>query len=713
MRLIIAEKPSVGRAIAEAFPGAKQKTKLSITLENGDMISWVAGHILEPAQPAHYDPKYKSWRMSDLPIIPSAWKLNAKAETKDLLMNIKDLLKQADVVVNAGDADREGQLLIDEVLDFLNFKGRTQRVLLTDLTPGGIRKAFENLRDNKEFAGLSNAALARQRGDWVVGLNLTRAYSLASGGKSIVSIGRVQTPTLALVVNRDKEVEGFVSKPFYEVKAYAAVIAGNFWCKWIPDENKVALDEKGRLLDRAVAETFASKIEGAIGNITKYEAKDTKTAPPLMHTLSTLQIECSKKYDIAPDRTLAIVQGLYERKIVSYPRSDCAYVPESLFDEREKTLAAIAAFGGLASEAAGIDASLKSKTWNSEKVEEHHGIIPTGANPGSLSDEEAKVFDTIARRYLAQFFDAQIHAAVTIEAKITGELFRAASKQERSPGWKSLYKSDKEEKSTDEEDEVQLLPTTFIGEQVGISKTKIDDKKTTPPEYFTEATLLEAMNSIHRFVSKEEIRAVLKETSGIGTAATQATIITTLFRREFLIKDKKKVRSTDAGRSLIAIAPEALRTPDLTALWEMKLRDIAGNKLDFADFLQEVYDSVANMLTPVRENKEAFAVKVAAAAPATEKKGYACPACGKNLEQRNGKNGRFWACYSCGMTVNACGMTVNDEKGKPQKVQKCPACGHFAARFKGPHGYFWSCRNQACKKTFSDKAPAKQGAKNK
>lgn len=701
MRLIIAEKPSVGRAIADAFEFEKKRNKLSIEMSNGDIITWAAGHILEMAAPDYYDPKYKQWSMNTLPIIPEQWKSQEKKEATDLISNIKSLLKRANSVINAGDADREGQLLIDELLYYFGYKGKVQRVLLTDLTPIAVRKEFDSLRDNKEFEGLYEAALTRQRADWLVGINLTRAYSIVAGNGNVVSLGRVQTPTLALVVQRDNDIANFVTRNFYEVKVQCVVKEGEFVAKWYPNEDKVALDEKGRLLDVSIAQKFSNNIKGAIGNISVFERKNTTSLPPLIHTLSTLQIECSKKYDFAPEKTLALLQRLYELKVVSYPRSDCAYIPETLYANRMKAIeAGLVMCPDLFIYKSGIDFAKKSKSWNSKKVQEHHGIIPTGTVVKNLQAEEAQVLDSVVRRFISQFFADQVHEQVSIEVSIHDELLKASSKKEIESGWKKLYKNtEKAQEDKDEEEEnEQLLPDSVVGEMAAVRDANIEEKKTAPPEHFTEATLLEAMNNIHRFVSDDKIRTLLKEASGIGTAATQANIIATLFRRGVIEKKGKKVRATEGGKSLIAAAPLELCKPDTTALWEERLHNIQELRLRGNDFLTAITQDVRLMIEQVKNNPVMIKTVVPGKKPPSQAKQYKCPACGKSsMEQRQGKNGKFWVCYSCG-------LTVNDKKGKPQKVTTCPKCGHVAVEIDGKYGVFWGCRNQGCKHTFNDKS---------
>lgn len=706
MRLIIAEKPSLGKLIAETIStGKNENSKMSIKLPNGDMVCWAAGHILEQAPPDKYDSKYEKWRVEDLPIIPEVWKMLPKEKAKDLLTNIQKMFAAADTVIHAGDADREGQLLIDELLEFFGYKGEVLRLWITDPSIEGIQAAYQNMKPNSDYIGLRDAALGRQRADWLVGMNLTRGYSKAINRGRLVSMGRVQTPTLAMVVARDHEVENFISKPFFEVFAELVVSNGQFRAKWIPDKDKVDLDEQGHLLDKETADRIARTLQAQIGNITKAERKETKTAPPLTYKVAALQIDCSNEYDFSPADTLKILQSLYEARIVTYPRTDCPYLPEALFDNRTRVLETISAvFSALAPAIANeADQSQKSKAWDNSKIEEHHGIIPTGVRPpASLSDEQTKVYELIARRYVAQFMPDQRHDTALIEGSVSGELFRAKTKTEIAAGWQSLYPKKERAKDEGNTDENSTpLPAVVKGEAAAARELEIEQKKTTPPERFTEATLLAAMVNAHKYVQDPEIKAVLKEDGGIGTGATQAQIIQVLFAREYIEKERKTLKSTAFGRKVVEIAPPCLQTPDMSALWEQELRQIKTTDKPMEDFIAAIGAATSTMIRQLTEKTfdaetlQLFTADKKTTAARQEDHRAPCKACGKAMVQRIGKNGKFWVCYDCG-------LIVNDNRGKPELVGKCPECGSIAVRIKGKNGYFWACRAQACKKTYSE-----------
>lgn len=706
MKLIIAEKPSMGKLIAEALGGIVKKDHMSIELKNDIVITWVAGHLLELYNPDDYNPLYRVWSLESLPIIPNKWKNRVKESAKDLYENIKTLAGKTNHIIHAGDADREGQWIVDSILEEIQHKGSVSRLWINNPTVEGILEAYNKMQENKEYRGFRDAAVARQRSDWLIGMNFTRAYSCALGGRT-VSMGRVQTPTLAFVVDRDRAIENFVVKSFYEIAVSCVVSGGQFKARWIPNEEQTALDAEGRLLDRAIATKFVERMTAAVGNISKVERKEVRTPPPLPHAIADLQMECSEKYNLSPAETLSLLQTLYECRLVTYPRSDCPYLPEGLFAEREKTVAMISAnCADLQGHITCADLSRKSKAWNDEKLEEHHGIIPTGVMPHALSADQQKVFEVLCRRYLAQFFPDQKHDTGMIELSVKNELFRSTEKREIETGWHALYSKTKRD-----EGEGADLPIVTRGEQVALRELIIEDKKTTPPKPFTEATLLDAMRNAHKQVQDLEIKKILKTEKGIGTGATQANIIETLFKRGYLIKDGKNIKSTLVGQAVIDVAPESLRKPDMSALWEQHLKEINTGGADINIFIASVSSATAGMIAELK-NKEfepaTLSIFKTNRPSGKDEVSASCTACGEKMIQRiSTKTGKFWVC-------SACGLVVSDDRGKPQKVGKCPTCGGNAVRVKGKNGYFWSCRNQDCKKTFNEDAvkPLKQVKRN-
>lgn len=698
MRLFIAEKPSLARAIAEAIGKPVKSDKLSITMDNGDVICWSAGHILEPQTPEQMSPNYKAWTLKDLPIVPSGWTLVPKPDTKDLLGNIGRLLKQADVVVNAGDADREGQLLIDEILQYFNkYNGKVMRILVTDMNAGAIRKALAEMKPNEEYKNLSLSAAARQRADWLLGINMSRLFTVTTPREkgTVLSVGRVQTPTLALVVERDRLIENFQPTPYYIVKARSIVTNGEFIATWKPSENHPGLDSEGRIVDAKIIDELEYKLHSKVGHVTKFQKGTSLTQPPLTYSLPSLQIDASKVYGFSPDQTLKILQTIYEAKYVTYPRSDCGYLPETLYDNRQKVIAAISAFSDEYKQFP-YDMALKTSAWNTSKTAEHHGIIPTGTLPMKLNDDQKKIYDLIARRYAAQFLPPQEFASIEIEYIIENELFAAKSRQCTKQGWHILYSkvSGIEEDAGAPKDEDSPIPDAVKGENVGIRELIRENKKTTPPKRFTEASLLAAMNNIHKYVEDPKIKKILKDTLGIGTAATQAKIIDSLINgRSYIAKDKKVLVSTPKGRALIDAVDDILRKPDTTAVWEQALGEIQEGRLSIDTFIQNIVNTVQR-ITDVRVKAHP---EVRPTPPQDQQEALEpCPVCKEGrMRQLTGKFGKFWLCQKCG-------ITLNDYRNKPQKTSKCPACGGLAVRIEGKNGFFWKCRNGDCKKTFSD-----------
>ncbi|WP_133406369.1 DNA topoisomerase III [Parashewanella tropica] len=597
MLLYIAEKPSLGRAIADVLPKPHKKHDGYIELANGDCVSWCIGHLLETAEPDAYDEKYKSWKLEHLPIIPEKWQLKPKPKTRKQLTTLRKLVKQSTQIVNAGDPDREGQLLVDEVISHLGVSGtklnHVQRLLISDLNPAAVKRALNNLRSNREFIPLATSALARSRADWLYGINLTRAYTIQGkkvGYDGVLSVGRVQTPLLGLVVRRDEQIQQFQSKPFYEVLAHLLTEQNEgFVAKWQPSEAcQPYMDEEGRVLAKGLAENVVNRIGNQVAEITKLETKDKKQNPPLTYNLSSLQIDCAKRFAMSAQDVLSICQSLYEKhKLITYPRSDSRYLPKEQLQLAPKVVAAVISNASeLVANIPQPNTSLKSKVWNDSKVDAHHAIIPTEKRVDltKLSANESKVYQQIARQYLAQFYPAYLYQETQVEVTIAGGKFNCKSKTEKSLGWKSLFKSSAKENSLDKT-ETQLLPPLALGQRLTCSHGELLERQTQPPKHFTDATLLSAMTGINRFVKDPEIKKVLKETDGLGTEATRAGIIELLFKRGFLKRQGKSILATEAGTGLIKSLPDNVSQPDMTALWESSLEAISRKETRYQDFM--------------------------------------------------------------------------------------------------------------------------------
>lgn len=655
MRLFIAEKPSLGRAIAQFLP-AKPSTEKTHISAGTDTVTWCFGHLLEPADPEDYNAALKRWDAAQLPIIPQDWKLLPRSDAKAQIAIIKKLLHEADSIVNAGDPDREGQLLVDELLEYLGNRKPVSRIWLAALDEASVRKALGALRSNEAFFNLKCSAEARQRADWLVGMNLTRAYTLAgqkAGYQGVLSVGRVQTPTLALVVARDTEIEAFRPRDYYVLRALMSAPQGEFKARWHPADS-VATDDAGRLLDPAPARAVAAKIEGKGGRVNKCDVAEKSEAAPLPYCLSRLQADANRLHSYSAQKVLDVAQELYERKLMTYPRTDCSYLPESMFAETAGVLAHLSANPALASMVQQASVTIQSSAWNDTKITAHHAIIPTGECASTdLSAPAFAIYKMIVRAYVMQFMPPHRYQQIDIEIVIEGERFSAMGRKSLVPGWKALagdQEPERDDHANRDADEAQALPVLIAGQEIICRDSTIEAKKTTPPARFTEGTLIRAMANIHRYVTDPAIKKRLRETAGIGTEATRAGIIEVLKGRGFLVARGKELRSSDTGRSLIAVLPEAVRSPALTALFEQGLQKIAEGALQEEAFVKAQTDFVRKYV----ELAGSAAVKLRVTP---------CPVCGEgHLRRVKGSKGWF---LGCSRYENGCNARYSEKAGKP------------------------------------------------
>lgn len=609
MILYIAEKPSLGRAIANGLSTKKTKGEGFISLPNGDVVSWCIGHLLEQAVPESYDERYKKWDLNDLPINPNQWQLTPKSNTKKQLFVLKKLIKQAQSLVNAGDPDREGQLLVDEVIHYCGVKGAklasVKRLLISDLNISAVKRSLSALKDNNDFMPLSASALARSRADWLYGMNMTRAYTLlgkSAGYNGVLSVGRVQTPLLGLVVARDHDIEHFMSKPFFEVEALLTTKNDeDFTAKWIPsDACEKYQDEERRVIYRKLAETVVNKTKNQSAVVTGIKKTDKKLNQPLPYNLSSLQIDAAKRFNIPAKQVLDCCQSLYEKhQAITYPRSDNRYIPLDHFKEASGILSTIVNNDASLKKAVeDSDCKIKSKAWNNNKVEAHHAIIPTTKKltANALSANEQKIYQLIARQYIAQFYPVHSFSEQIVNIDIAGGDFQAKAKVILVMGWKELFNQPTTKASED-----KTLPLLANNESLFCKDSIVIDKNTQPPKPFNDATLLSAMTGISRFVKDPAVRKVLKETDGLGTEATRANIIELLFKRQFLKRDNKNIYATTNGKALIQALPDIATTPDMTALWEAKLDDIAHKKSNYNGFMLPLIDNIYGLMNQARE----------------------------------------------------------------------------------------------------------------
>jgi DNA topoisomerase-3 len=604
MRLFIAEKPSLARAIADALPGPQRRAALHIECGGGDdVVAWCAGHILAMAPPEAYGDELAIWRLEHLPIAPREWKLEVSAP--ELLKSIARLLKAAERVVHAGDPDREGQLLVDEVLDFLGYRGPVDRLLVRDLSPEAVRRELARLEPNRTYRRLSESAVARQRADWLYGMNMTRLYTLlgrAAGYEGVLSVGRVQTPLLGIIVSRDHAIAAFRPVPHYGLAVGIRAGGGEtFRALWVPPD-AAPLDADRRLLDRGVAEAARARVAGQEGRVTTCTERERSEAPPLPYTLADLQMDAGRRLSMSAQAVLDVCQSLYEtHRLVTYPRSDCAYLPESQLAQAPEVLAAIAAQApALGGAVRGTSPGVRSKAWNDAKVTAHHALVPTPASrrdAASLTDAERAVYDLVCRRYLAQFYMPQVYLETAIALEVAGDGFEARGRRTTQPGWRAVYadlaregaRDDAAEAESDpERGDAAALPHLAEGTQVRVESAAVLERRTAPPKPFDDASLIAAMCGVAKFVESAAAKKVLSETDGIGTPATRAAIIETLFERGYVARAGRAIVSTETGRALVQSLPEVATTPDLTAVWEAALRAVAESRQTSGAFLDRV-----------------------------------------------------------------------------------------------------------------------------
>lgn len=683
--LLIAEKPSVGKDLAE-YLGVIRRGKGFFACKNNIICTWCIGHILEQADPHTYNPRFKRWRAEDLPIIPEEWALEPIPRTRDQLLIIEGLLKNADKVINAGDPEREGQLIVDEVLEFLGYEGPTERLWISALDVRTIKKGFANLRDNREFENIKNAAICRSNADWLVGINVTRGLTLAAcQPETVLSAGRVQTPTLSLVVDRDREIEQFKKKPYWVLRADVEHAEGVFRATWEPDELTQGLDAEGRLINEKVGDDIIARLRGATGEVISKKDVLKKKKPPLPFLLSDLQKKAEDKFGYSPKQTLEIGQGLYEkRKVLTYMRTECRYLPNEMFEDAPSIVECLRNQGVEGAEQA--DTTIQSPAWNTKKqgAEAHHGIIPTEVRPRNLSEEEQNIYLLVAKRFLKQFYPDYEYYSSTAVVKAGSEKWKGSGISVKTPGWMAI---------NDQQTKEKFLPKMKKRDPITIQQVEKEQKFTKPPSRFTEASLQVAMTEVHKFVEDPVIKARLKENSGIGTSATRTNIITELQNRNYLEKSGKTLISTPRGRELIDKIHPTLKSPGMTAIWEDALDRICEGELGKKEFLDELTKRMANM------------VKYALATRFSEDvmgKIHRCPCGGvlSRLESRKKKGKFFWVCSSgrengCPLRSDFNGAPGAAFMDRPSNGPQCPTCDDgYLIRFESNRNignYFWAC----------------------
>lgn len=606
MRLFIAEKPSLGRAIAAALPSPQRKGEGYIQCGEQDVVTWCVGHLLEQAAPERYDTRYQRWNLADLPIVPQTWQREPRRGSAGQLKVIRHWLKQADQLVHAGDPDREGQLLVDEVIDYLKVpaakRQAMQRCLISDLNLPAVRRALAGLRANQEFVPLSTAALARSRADWLFGINLTRTYTLLArqaGGEALLSVGRVQTPVLGLVVARDRAIAQFVPHDYFAVSGLLQTAAGETFTAWWQPSAACQpwLDDEGRVLNRALADKVVASVQGQTGQVEQVAQKECRRAPPLPYNLSGLQIEAARQLSLTAKQVLDLCQRLYEQhKLITYPRSDCRHLPKEHHGRAAKVCAAMAQLlPDWQKRIQGADLARRGAAWNDAKVQAHHAIIPTerGLDPAKLSRDELALYRLIARQYLAQFYPDHHYQQTRVDIRLAGGLFVAKGRVVREWGWRSLFEHQTAEP---DDEEAAALPPLQPEQRLHCPSAQRHDKQTQPPKAYTDASLLAAMTGIARHVADSALKAILKETDGLGTEATRAGIIELLFTRGYLQRQGKQIHASEAGCALVDALPPVLVQPDMTAQWEQGLAQIEAKALAYGDFMAPLISQLRELV---------------------------------------------------------------------------------------------------------------------
>ncbi|MBR5971754.1 MAG: DNA topoisomerase 3 [Paludibacteraceae bacterium] len=585
MIVCIAEKPSVAREIA-AILGARNKRDGYIE-GNGYQVTWVFGHLCTLKEPHEYQEKWKRWSIADLPLIPQRFgiKLIENDGSIKQFHIIENLIKNADEVINCGDAGQEGELIQRWVMQKAECKCPVKRLWISSLTEESIREGFQNLRPQSDFNKLYEAGAMRAIGDWLLGMNATRLYTLRYGqNKQVLSIGRVQTPTLALVVKRHFEIVNFKPEKYWELKTVYRDITFSA--------------SKGKFTSKEEGLNFLETVKSDDFTVTDISAKEGKEFAPRLFDLTSLQVECNKKYGFSAEDTLKLIQSLYEKKVTTYPRVDTTFLSEDIYPKIGPIMQGLKSYATLTEPVLKTKIPKSKKVFDNSKVTDHHAIIPTGINPTNLTQEELKVFDLVARRFIANFYPVCETSTTTVLGKVKDIEFKVNGKQILVPGWRTVF----EKSATDEEnkdDEEKTLPIFTVGES-GPHVPDLTEKETTPPKPYTEATLLRAMETAGKQIDDEELRDLLKE-NGIGRPSTRANIIETLYKRNYMRKKGKSIEATETGISLInTIQNELLKSAELTGQWEKKLRMIEKSTFETGAFMTELKQMVCSIVESER-----------------------------------------------------------------------------------------------------------------
>lgn len=670
MIVCIAEKPSVARDIAKII-GATSSHE-GYMEGNGYQVTWTFGHLCTLKEPDDYTPMWKQWSLSALPMIPPRFgiKLIDDKGIQKQFAVIERLMQNADGIINCGDAGQEGELIQRWVMQKAKATCPVKRLWISSLTDEAIRDGFQSLMDQKDKDSLYYAGLSRAIGDWILGMNATRLYTLKYGqNRQVLSIGRVQTPTLALIVNRQKEIENF--KP----EAY--------WVLSTTYRDTVFTATKGKFTAKEEGENFLETITGKPFTVTNVEKKNGKEAPKPLYDLTSLQVDCNNKFGMSAEMTLNIIQSLYEKKLTTYPRVDTTFLSDDIYPKCPQTLANLRGYESFTQPLAGKPLPKSKKVFDSSKVTDHHAIIPTGVPATNMTDMERHVYDLVARRFISVFYPDCKFATTTVLGKVEDIEFKTSGKTILDPGWRTIYAKDvqtNEDDDSKKDDEERTLPTFTVGES-GDHTPSLTEKWTTPPKFYTEATLLKAMETAGKFVDNEELRAAMKE-NGIGRPSSRAGIIETLFKRRYIKRERKNLIATPTGIELIdLIKEELLKSAELTGIWEKKLRDIEARKYDAGQFLEELKEQIKTIVNSVLADNSNRRVTIMSDADLKKKMAPKAEQAPKPKVKKK--------------SVNSQQQTSNNQQTDEYVGKPCPVCGQGTI-IKGKTAYGCSRWREGC-----------------
>ena len=671
MKVCIAEKPSVAGEIAKVLGATSRKD--GYYEGNGYQVTWTFGHLCTLKLPGEYYAEWKKWSLSNLPMNPPRYEVRLidDAGVRKQFKIIEKLYQKADIIINCGDAGQEGELIQRWVMVLAGVRCPVQRLWISSLTEEAIREGFNNLQPQKKYDSLYAAGRARAEGDWLLGMNCSQLYTLKYGGnQQTLSIGRVQTPTLAMIVDRDNQIEHFQPEPY--------------WVLTTKYRGAVFSSTKGHMTSQAEGQQFLQRVKGASFSITDVRQKQGRESAPQLYDLTSLQVDCNRKFGMSAEKTLSTIQALYEKKLTTYPRVDTKYLPDDVYPKIRWIMGNLKGYEQYAEPFVhGSQIPQPRRVFDNSKVTDHHAIIPTGDHSrlADINSYEQKVYDLIVRRFLAVFYPDCEYATTTVMGRAADVDFKASGKTILKPGWRYIYnkvETEEEEKEPTPEGENDTLPRFTIGES-GSHLPELTQKMTTPPKRYTEASLLQAMETAGKFVEDETLREAMKE-NGIGRPSSRASIIETLLKRGYIRREKKNLISNPTGRDLIRIIKaKMLKSPELTGQWEKKLRDIEKGTFTLDAFMDELYEQLVSIIKEVTSDQSGQRVS-----------SYVAPASNSSYSRKSSS--------SSSSTRKSSGSSHRStSRPKSAKVgDRCPLCGKGYVR-KGPYGIYCSEYKNGCK----------------